>query len=93
MSLKLNVGICQKIAPADSGSPGASRTIEIALDLSLIFNDVVGFHIRVNQASCGPESSGQSAYAANAEIWSIELSIVSSLKGQCPYGRHDADRP
>ena len=42
MSLKLNVGICKKIAQPDFGSLGASCHVEVELDPSLIFNDVAG---------------------------------------------------
>ncbi len=50
MSLKLNVGICKKISQPDFGSLSATCSVEVALDPSLIFNDVAGFDIRVKQA-------------------------------------------
>ena len=59
MSLKLNVGICKKIAQPDFRSLGACCSVEVALDPSLIFNDVAGFHIRVNQAYAARRRGGR----------------------------------
>lgn len=50
MSLKLNVGISQKIGQPRYGSLGASCYVEVELDQSLIFDDVEAFQERIQHA-------------------------------------------
>ena len=50
MPLKLNVGLAKKIGQPDYGSLGASCSVEVELESSLLHSDVDGFQQRVRQA-------------------------------------------
>ena len=47
MPLKLNVGVSRKVGLPDYGSVGASCSMELEVDSSLIDRDLDGFHARV----------------------------------------------
>ena len=48
--LKLNVGISKKIGLPDYGSLGTTCNVEVEVDGRLIFDDLDGFHQKVQQA-------------------------------------------
>ena len=55
MPIRLNVGISKKIGLPDYGSVGASCSVEVELDTSLLGGDLSAFHERVQRAyaACG----------------------------------------
>ncbi|MBM4088487.1 MAG: hypothetical protein FJ276_03540, partial [Planctomycetes bacterium] len=50
MPLKLNVGLCKKQGLPEYGSLGASCSVELELDSSLLQHDLAAFHEQIKNA-------------------------------------------
>jgi hypothetical protein len=68
MALKLNIGISRKVGMPDFGSVGASCSLELEWDASLLERDLDGFHARI-----------RSAYEAASQAVQDELTRLQAL--------------
>lgn len=88
MPLKLNVGLSKKIGQADFGSLGASCSVELELDGSLLQHDLQAFHRHVRNAfvACQQAVNDELARDQQGDNGKVPAVDTNGTPGASPQG-------